>query len=356
MKLPLILLILATASFALDIDFYYGEGCTHCAATSEIFDELSTEYDLNITTYEVYSNAENREAMFRLYDQYGIDVRTGGVPTTIIDNKVFIVGEMEKSEWEEIIDECIANCTKKALNRESSEFLEEGSTAQLTLPVLVGAAIVDSINPCTIAVMVLLIGAVLYSKGKKQALVSGLLFAFTIFVMYILYGFGIMHAITTLELTRVFYMIVTAAAFILAIMEVRAFVDYKPGMMAVEMPMFLRPHAKKVTSEATSPLGVIVAAIFCSLFLIPCSSGPYLIVLGMIAKAATLQTVSYLLLYNFIFVLPMLIITVLIFFGKTTVEKVGKAKDKYIRYIHLVSGIILFLLFFLMMMELSRVF
>ncbi len=356
MKLPLILLILLSASFALSIDFYYGDGCTHCAATSGIFDELSSEYDLNITKYEVYSNAENREAMFKQYDKYGVDVRTGGVPTTIIEGKVFIVGEMEKQEWRDVFDECKAECDEKVLRRESSELIEGGSTAELTLPVLVGAAIVDSINPCTIAVMILLISAVLYTKGKGQALLSGLLFSFTIFIMYILYGFGIMHAITTLELTRLFYILVTVAALILAIMEIRAFIDYKPGFMAVEMPMFLRPYAKKVTSEATTPIGVVIAAVFCSLFLIPCSSGPYLIVLGMIAKAATLQTVSYLLLYNFIFILPMLIITVLIFLGKTTVEKVGKAKDKYIRYIHLVSGIILFLLFFLMMIELSRVF
>ena len=356
MKLPLILLILVTAAFALNVDFYYGEGCSHCAATSDILDELSSEYDLNITMYEVYSNSENREQMFRLYDQYGVDVRTGGVPTTVVDSRVFIVGEMEKQEWRDVFDECLANCSQRALSRESSEFLETDSTAQLTLPVLIGAALVDSINPCTIAVMILLIGAVLYSKGRGQALVSGLLFAFTIFIMYILYGFGIMHAITTLELTRLFYMVVTVAALVLAIMEIRAFIDYRPGFMAVEMPMFLRPYAKKVTSEATSPIGVIVAAIFCSLFLIPCSSGPYLIVLGMLAKSATLQTVSYLLLYNFIFILPMLVITLLIFFGKTSVDKVGKAKDKYIRYIHLLSGIILFLLFFLMMMELSRVF
>lgn len=356
MKLPLILLILMAAAFALNIDFYYGEGCPHCSSTSDVLEGLSDEYGLNITKYEVYSNSGNREEMFRQYDKFGVDVRTGGVPTTIVDSRVFVVGELDEREWRDVFDECLANCSERALNRESSELLESDSAAQLTLPVLVGAAIVDSINPCTIAVMVLLISAVLYSKGKGQALISGLLFSLTIFIMYILYGFGIMHAITTLELTRIFYGIVTVAALVLAIMEIRAFIDYKPGFMAVEMPMFLRPYAKKVTSEATSPIGVVVAAVFCSLFLIPCSSGPYLIVLGMIAKAATVQTVTYLLLYNLIFILPMVVITVLIFFGKTTVDKVGKAKDKYIRYIHLVSGVILFLLFFLMMMELSRIF
>jgi len=103
-------------------------------------------------------------------------------------------------------------------------------------------------------------------------------------------------------------------------------------------------------------IAVIISAVFCSIFLIPCSSGPYLIVLGQLAKSATLQTVSYLILYNFIFILPMLLLTILIYFGKTTVEKVGTAKEKYIRIIHLISGIILFILFFLMTYQLQQVF
>lgn len=354
MKNLLALLLIFSLCFAIDVEQYYGIGCPHCGATYVLLDGFSEDYHLDIERYEVYQNNSNREKMFGRYDDFGLDVRTGGVPTTIIDGKTFIIGEIGNDDLKAILDECKTSCPEKIIRHESSALLE-GDSDNL-LAVLVGAAIVDSINPCTIAVMILLIGAVLYSKGRRNALVSGFLFAFTIFFMYILYGFGILHAISTLELTRIFYTIVTLAAFLLALLEIRAFIDYRPGMAAVEMPMFLRPYAKKVTSEATSPIGVIAAAIFCSLFLIPCSSGPYLLVLGMLAKAATLQTVSYLLLYNFIFILPMLIITVMIFFGKTTVEKVGKAKDKYIRYIHLVSGIIMFLLFFLMMMELSRIF
>ncbi len=354
MKNILAFLLVFSLCFAVDVEQYYGIGCPHCGATYVLLDGFSEDYNLSIIRYEVYQDNSNREMMFGRYEDFGLDVRTGGVPTTILDGKTFIIGEIGEADLKVILDECKTSCPKKTVRHESSALLEGGDESLLT--VLIGAAIVDSINPCTIAVMILLIGAVLYSKGRRNALVSGLLFAFTIFIMYILYGFGILHAISTLEMTRIFYSVVTLAAFVLALMEIRAFIDYKPGMMAVEMPMFLRPHAKRVTSEATSPLGVVIAAVFCSLFLIPCSSGPYLIVLGMLAKAATLQTVSYLLLYNFIFILPMLIITVMIFFGKTTVEKVGKAKDKYIRYIHLVSGIILFLLFFLMVTELSRIF
>ncbi len=356
MRTAVALLLLACLSCAIDIQYYYGEGCPHCAATEAALADLQDDYGLVIDKHEVYHDAVMRERMFMEYDAHGVDIRNGGVPTTIIDGRTFIVGQMEKDEWAGLFEECEEGCPERVLTHESSAFMESDGTAQITLPIILGAALVDSINPCTIAVMIILISAVLYSKGRRDALTLGIIFASTIFIMYLLYGFGILHAITTFELTRLFYTIVTAMAFILALLEVRAFIDYRPGMMAVEMPMFLRPHVKSVASGATSPIAVVIAAMLCSVFLLPCSSGPYLIVLGLIAKAATLVTISYLILYNLIFVLPMLVISVLIYLGKTTVQKVGAAKDRYIRYIHLVSGIILFILFFLMLTQLQQVF
>ncbi len=367
MKLPLILLILFTASFALDVQFFYGQGCPHCAATAETLDGYAEEYNLSISEHEVYYNTGERQSLFSYYEMFGIDPAKGGVPTIIMDN-VMVIGGLKDTQWEMLFDDCKDGCPSVILSvnnfnlsdgeesshegAQSDPIHEKDDSAALTLPVLIGAAIVDSVNPCTIAVMVLLIGAVMMSKGKQSALVSGMIFTLVIFLMYMLYGFGIMKAITAFELTNLFYLLVTIGAFALSIMEFNAYINYKPGFMAVEMPMWLRPHAKKATSGATSPIGVAVAAVLCSLFLLPCSSGPYLLVLGMLAKAATIQTIGYLVLYNLFFILPMVIITVAIHIGKTSVEQVGEMKEKYIRQIHLFSGVVLFLLFLLMLGQL----
>ncbi len=360
MRTALLLLLLLPSVFTIDVDYYYGHGCPHCAATSETFNRLQAEYDLRITEYEVYYDADARSALLSEYERFGYNPLGGGVPTTVIGDTM-ILGGMSEGQWRALFDACEQDGCPAGIHSASTfqangaqppmvdPIHERDETSILTLPVLIGAAIVDSVNPCTIAVMILLIGAVLYSKGKRSALISGLIFTAVIFIMYLLYGFGILRAITALELTNLFYILVTIGALILAVMEFNAYFNYKPGFLAVEMPMWLRPHAKKVTSEATSPFGVAVAAIFCSLFLLPCSSGPYLLVLGMLAKTATLQTVSYLLLYNFFFVLPMLLITVAIHVGKTSVEQVGEMKDRFVREIHLFSGIILLVLFLLML-------
>jgi cytochrome c biogenesis protein CcdA/glutaredoxin len=376
--MALALLLCISSSYALNLDFYYGLGCSHCAATSQTFDQLAGEYQLDIEKHEVYYDAVERSGFMMQYEKFGYDINMGGVPTTVIDGKTMIIGEMDETQWRSLFEACEdGRCPEGVFSynnlvipdeMESNETItpppndtsvsltdpieEKNGMAAITLSVIIGAAIVDSVNPCTIAVMVLLIGAIIYSRGRKEALVSGLLFSIIIFIMYMLYGLGIMKAVTAFGLSTLFYTVVTMGALLLAIMEFNAYFRYKPGFFAVEMPMFLRPHAKKITQNATSPLGVSVAAVLCSILLIPCSSGPYLVVLGMIAKSATLQSLLYLLLYNFFFVLPMVIITFAIYVGKTTVEKIQDAKDKHIKHIHLFSGIILLILFIIMLGQL----
>ncbi len=393
------LLLLMPAVFPIDVLFFYANGCPHCAITLVQLEKFSEQYGLNVVQKEVYQNRDNANELFTVAMQHNIDPTGLGVPFTLVGNRAAVVGSMDDIYWQEILDKCVesgcpaaiytaagkvidlgqmpepqtnplenissklpeqntTNATSGAEDsnqkQENGEISTTGQDEGFSVPFLIGAALADSINPCTIAVMVMLLGVIIMKKGKGQTLVAGLLFSVTIFAMYLIMGLGVFTAITTAGLTALFFAIVTLGALVLSLMEFNAYLNYKPGFMAVEMPMFLRPHAKKVTGAATSPLGVVLAAVFCSLFLIPCSSGPYLMVLGMLAKSMTAQTLGYLVLYNLIFVLPMVLITIAIYFGRTTVEKIGEAKEKYIRRIHLISGAIFFILFLFMLSELLR--
>ena len=79
-----------------------------------------------------------------------------------------------------------------------------------------------------------------------------------------------------------------------------------------------------------------------SLFLLPCTSGPYIIILGLLSNVAT-KYVAFmlLLLYNFIFILPMLIITLAIYFGFTTTEKTEEWRRRKLKVLHLIAGLII---------------
>lgn len=349
-------LSLLSVAFSLNVTLYYGVGCPHCARTETLFQEIGQQYGLEVTTKEIYQDSANRAEMFDLYWRFGQDPSQGGVPTILIGDKVMVIGEMEKYQWEHLFELCINNtCPEGVYTRATidsvSPLHEQDPTTQLTWGVLIGAAMVDSINPCTLAVMAMLLGVILITDGRKKMLLSGLVFILVIFMMYMLFGLGMLQAISSPGITDIFFKIVTVGALALALMEFNAYFNYKPGFFAVEMPMFIRPFAQKIIDRATSLSGVAIAALFCSVFLLPCSSGPYLMVLAMISKAVTLQSLTYLIIYNLVFVLPMVAITAAVFLGYTTVEKVGDAKEKYIRGIHLVSGALLFLLFLFMLNE-----
>jgi glutaredoxin len=365
---------------AIGIEFYYGNGCPHCAATATLLESMEGEYGLLIAGHEVYYDAEARAQLISQYERFGFDINQGGVPTSIVNGRTMVIGGLSETQWRWLFKACLDGACPEGAFTQASLVLPAGNQSArpnataatenktlpaqdakiepleelngmggLTITVLIGAALVDSVNPCTIAVMVLLCGAIICSRGKRSALAAGLIFSSVIFIMYMLYGLGIMKAITAFELARAFYGIVTAGALALAAMELNAYFNYKPGFLAVEMPMALRPYAKKVTAGATSPAGVAFAAMLCSVLLLPCSSGPYLLVLGMLAKAATVQTVGYLALYNLFFILPMLVITTALYLGKTSVEKVNAMKEEHIKAIHLVSGLILLALFVMML-------
>ena len=359
--LLILLLFVATVNSALSIVLYYGDGCQHCAATEAILEKLAPEYNLSIVKKEVRSNHANLAEMLDVYYKFGIDPSSSisGVPSTLIQqHNVLVLGEMKEEQWRGLLSNCSRGMCKAGVYTANTFFSleEKNNFSRLTFAVLIGAAIVDSINPCTIAIMVMLLGVILTSKGRKSALIAGLLFSFTIFIMYLVIGLGVMKAIGSTNLQNIFFAVVTSGAAVLAFLELRAYFYYQPGIASIEMPLFLRPYAKGVIEKATSYPGVAAAAVFCSLFLLPCSSGPYLMVLGMLSKSASFESISYLIIYNFVFILPMLIITIAIYLGKTTVDKMTDLKETYIREIHLLSGIILLIMFLFMLKEALSIF
>jgi len=110
------------------------------------------------------------------------------------------------------------------------------------------------------------------------------------------------------------------------------------------MPMFMRPKVKKIIEGVTSPRGAFTVGIFVTVFLLPCTIGPYVIAGGILSAMELLGTIPWLLFYNIIFVSPMVAITALVYAGFTTVENVSGWKEKNIRHLHLIAGIIILLL------------
>lgn len=200
-------------------------------------------------------------------------------------------------------------------------------------------------NPCTLAVQVLLLSALVLTKGRKDAIIGGILFTATIYVMYLLYGLGILTAIYALGIQDILYLVLKVLLLVMAATEIVAFFKYRPGFVSLEMPMSFRPIAHKVLKSVENPWMAVPVAILCSILLLPCSSGPYLSAIILLANTSV-EKLLYLLYYNAIFVLPMVVITLIVGLG-TKPEAVMAWRNKHVRELHLIAGILLLVVFFM---------
>ena len=101
---------------------------------------------------------------------------------------------------------------------------------------------------------------------------------------------------------------------------------------------------KSLVRGITNPLGGFLTGLVVSLFLLPCTSGPYVIILGMLAAKTTFaKAFLYLILYNIIFVAPMLAIVFAMYFGLPP-EKAEAWRKQKIRLLHLIAGLVLIIL------------
>jgi len=238
------------------------------------------------------------------------------------------------------------------------EMSEEGTSQQgtergnqtLTLAKIASLAAVDAVNPCALAVLTLILVSILTydPKKKKNVLLAGLAFTSSVYVIYLLYGLVIIRffqLIQFLTSVRLFlYKVLGVAAILLGILQIKDFIWYKPGGLLTEMPMSWRPRVRKLLSGVTSPKGAFLVGAFVTIFLLPCTIGPYVIAGGILSFLKLMETLPWLLFYNLIFVSPMIGITLLVYGGIAKVEDISGWRRKNIQRLHLVAGLIILFL------------
>lgn len=211
-------------------------------------------------------------------------------------------------------------------------------------------ALVDAINPCAIAVLAMVLLSIMSQdpKKRKKVLAGGIAFVSAVYVGYLFYGLVMIHVFKAFadflrENSGIIYNSLAILAMIIGALNLRDYFSYTPGGIATEMPLWMRPKVKKIISGITSPKGAFIIGFIVTIFLLPCTIGPYIIASGLMSSLGIFKALPWLLYYNFIFILPMLFTVGIVYYGFTKVEEVSGWKEKNIRYLHLIEGILLLL-------------
>jgi hypothetical protein len=296
---------------------------------------LTEDYNLSVTGKEVYSIPANNQEMLEQYLRFGIDPSRGGVPTMLVNERTLVIGEVTKERWIEIFSTCNSSSCKQGVFTQDS-FSESGNIEGA----LLGAAIVDSINLFKIALIVLPLGVLILSKGMKQIVWSGIIFSAVLGLVFALLSLGIMHSSTDIQLTTSFIFFVTVAALVLSIIEIHVFFS-KKELLKREIPHFF--------------MLVGLIAIPSGFFLLPPASGFSMLMLSALNGPSTQNGLLLSALFTLVSFVPSFLITMAIYLGKANAETAKKNKESTAYMVHLFSGLILFALFMIMVVQMFGV-
>ena len=188
----------------------------------------------------------------------------------------------------------------------------------ITLPTVITAAAIDGINPCAFTVLLLFITAMLatmqagspsISAIRSRLLSRGGIYIAAIFLTYLGLGVGMLKAldIFTRSHAPARFGALFAVLFGLWMLKDYFIPDWGWRLQAPgRVGLYARQAAKKGTIPA-----LIVGGFLIGLCTVPCSGAVYLGVLSLLALQPTvLLGYAYLVLYNIVFVLPLVAILI----------------------------------------------
>ena len=333
--------------------YFYQETCLECKKIEPFLNNIQRKYQGKIIfeKLELTKAQENRNAYFAFASEYGLDTTNIGVPLIFIGEKSLmgegpVTDELEneiKTELKNPIGLKISLGEAKKIPAAESQDIGcvdktvcKTPNSRLTLPLVVATAAVDSINPCAIAVLIILISFLLgISASKKRLLLIGLIYIGAVYIAYLLAGLGILKFIQVLPIQVEWIQIVAAIfLFIFALLNFNdAFASASGEKTTLAIPAGTKPLIQKYLSRATI-FGALIAGVIVSFVELPCTGAVYFGILSLMATSVTfLKGLAYLVLYNFIFVAPLLVILVAAVAGKDikTFEKLSKENKALVK-------------------------
>lgn len=205
-----------------NVYMFYGKTCPHCEEATEYLNSIKNKYDLNVIRYEVWNDTNNRDIMYDVADY--LDVNPTGVPFVIIDN-TSIFGYSSKVTDETylyhiklaakenfvdkvgirlgLVDENTNN-TKESIKENDSNYIIDvpilkevnfKNKSMISSSILL--AIIDGFNLCAIWILLYLISILMGIKDNKKIYILELIFVIFSSIIYLIF---IMFNISSIEL------------------------------------------------------------------------------------------------------------------------------------------------------------
>jgi cytochrome c biogenesis protein CcdA len=234
---------------------------------------------------------------------------------------------------------------------------------------VIAAGLEDGINPCAFTVIVFFI-SFLAAQGyrKRELFLIGSAFIFSVFLTYLGIGLGVFNFLYRFRglwaVTHLLNIVVGSASILFGILALYDFIKFKKTgsseNLILQLPKPVKERIHKVVGffyrktnqerqQGFSPgLGKLVASAFITGFLVSlleavCTGQVYLPTIAFVLKASSfkLQALGYLLFYNIMFIVPLIVILICALMGAGSAQFSGFLK-KHMGLIKILMAVLFF--------------
>jgi len=340
--------------FSVEVAYFYQKGCSYCDRAKYLLKYLLKKYphlkineiDLNTPDgkrlNESLSNRLNLPSGKRLL-----------APSIFIGNDFLSPEEVTESRIEALIqkyadviradDQKTASpslsLTPDEIQKADESIIERFQSFGILAILLAG--LLEGLNPCALATLIFFISYLtMVGRTRKEILWVGMGFTGAGFVTHILLGFGILSSVQHFSFlpffTRIIYLITFVFSLILGIFSLYDYVQLKrgrPSKMTLQVPDSLKKRIHRIirkreehleAGKETKSTRFLFTAIFIgfivTLLQSTCTSQVYLPTILFVTNIPSLRdsAIFYLILYNILYILPLVAIFVIVYWGTTS--------------------------------------
>ncbi len=344
--LPILLLFVVLIAFTQSIvakelvvvNFYYSASCSSCDAYKPIIHQIEEDEKyigkIEVIWKEVGSNSTNRKEWkdlgFYGYPSVAVYVKSENISNAIKIPKSFLNFINVTMAIEGYLAGNAVNQTYDEANIDIP-FIGNVNTSSLSLPVLtIVLGVVDSFNVCSIFILFILLSLLVHAQSRKRMLLVGGIFVFFSGLWYLLFMF-VLRMIFSVFQMGIISLIIGSIALILGVINIKDFFFFKKGV-SIGIPEEKKSgiykqmrNLVKTPSVSVAIFGTIALAVTVNLFELVCSFVFPAIFIHRLetSNLPALTQTFYILAYNVIYVIPLIIIVILFTFslGKITLTE-----------------------------------
>ena len=198
---------------------------------------------------------------------------------------------------------------------------------------VVFAGLVDGLNPCAFATLIFFVSYLTLSGRKgREVIFVGMSFTLGVFIAYLVIGLGLYKVLDLMgeflnALARWVYIITALLCLSLGVFSILDYFKARQGKlddMTLKLPQALRKRINAAIRKGRSSRAYIISAFITGLFIsileLACTGQVYLPTIIFVSSMPELRlrAIFFLVLYNLLFILPLVVVFILAYYGTTS--------------------------------------